>query len=252
MTLESLYFWLTVFTILVIVGVVLEGEELLAELQTSGWMHVEHKAAKIGFALLVIGLAGELFFQTKIESADAELKRQSDTNIAEAQKEAARASERAADANERSKVLENDAAKLKAANLALEKQISPRDLSPDQRVNIGKSIEGFSGKKVTVTSYASDVESLRLGKEIIESLNKGRIAVVPNLASQVVFGGLNAGIMIRGEEADRDFIEALARALIYEGRLREVKYPPFDTEYDPTGEGGGVILEIGVKPIEEP
>ena len=101
MTLDFLYFWLTAFTLLVVVGVILEGEEILSEIRAHGWSKSEHKVAKIGFALLVIGLAGELLFQTRIESADAMLKREADKKIADAQRETAQIRERAALTEER-------------------------------------------------------------------------------------------------------------------------------------------------------
>jgi hypothetical protein len=120
MSLDAWYKWLTGFSIVVLIGVILEGEELVSEFRKNGWKPVW---PKIGFGLLIIGLAGEVFIQTKIESADAELKRQSDVKITTAQTEAATANERAGDAIERSATLEKDAAQLKAANLALEKKL---------------------------------------------------------------------------------------------------------------------------------
>ena len=118
MTLNSMYSLLTFFTALVIIGVVMEGEELYSELKSVGWKwkHVEHKFAKIGFAVLVTGLAGELFFQTKIKSADAELKRKADIEIIDAKTKAATALDHAGKA-------ERETSKLLEENMELEKSL---------------------------------------------------------------------------------------------------------------------------------
>lgn len=65
---NSLSEWLTIASILVIVGVILEGHDLLIEIREKGWRPIW---TKLGFSLLIIGLGLETFFQIKLQSADA-------------------------------------------------------------------------------------------------------------------------------------------------------------------------------------
>jgi hypothetical protein len=147
MSLDALYNWLKVSALLVIVGVFLEeGQEIWSEIKESGWRTIRHRCAKIGFVLLVVGLCLELLFQTRIESVDAELKRESDTKIAQLGKEAdkaraaiaqseaetAKANEAAAKANEQAADLEKQATNLR---IELEKErtsTSARSLTKEQ------------------------------------------------------------------------------------------------------------------------
>lgn len=132
MSIELLHIGLTAFTLFVIIGVVLEGEEIWDELAASGWKNVEHKLAKLGFALLVIGLAGELFFQTRIESADAALKREFNIKIAQINIEAARIRERAAFSEERLLAERRLTANERWRLERLEKALLPRSIGNEQ------------------------------------------------------------------------------------------------------------------------
>src|SRR5579885_3156030 len=55
--------------LLVFFGVFMEGHEHLAAWQEKGWRPI---IPKLGFGLLVLGLAGEVIFQTQIDKIDAE------------------------------------------------------------------------------------------------------------------------------------------------------------------------------------
>jgi hypothetical protein len=113
---------------LVIVGVILEGQEIWSEIKESGWRNLRHRWAKIGFVLLVVGLCLELLFQTKIESVDAELKRESDIKIAQLGKEAE---------------------ELRAKNLDMEAAVSPRVL---EQGLTSSALKHFAGTPFLVVS----------------------------------------------------------------------------------------------------
>jgi hypothetical protein len=118
-SLDAWYDWLEIASVLVIIGVILEGEELVVEYKVKGWKPIW---PKIGFGLLVLGLAAEVFFQTRIESMDAALKRTSDTRIAE-----------------------------------LETAADPRELLPPKTFTL-QFVAAESRPGITVQSYAFDVE----------------------------------------------------------------------------------------------
>lgn len=169
----SLKFWsdsLLVASILVILGVILEGHELLVEFKEKGLRPIW---TKLGFSLLVIGLMLELFFQSKLQSADEELKRQSDVKIAlltsvarafegriaDAQRDAANANERAGQANKDAAEARERAAALEAQAANLERAVSPRIVDQGQ---MGQFLKPFS--KTTVRTLAVlDFEARRLG-----------------------------------------------------------------------------------------
>jgi H+/Cl- antiporter ClcA len=67
LSLETLNHLLLVAIIFVLVGVVMEGFEHVAEYKKHGWKPV---VPKIGFVLLVIGLAAELALHPQMEQAD--------------------------------------------------------------------------------------------------------------------------------------------------------------------------------------
>jgi len=169
--------------LLVVVGVIFEGEEILSELRAHGWRKSEHKVAKIGFALLVIGLAGELLFQTRIESADAMLKREADKKIADAQRETAQIRERAALTEERllseRRLTANEPWRLER----LERVVLPRTLPPEVQARIadGLKASGFHAVNLVVLPEA---ETMWFGIAMMQSLqNAGLLAAFSSLPS---------------------------------------------------------------------
>jgi hypothetical protein len=80
----SLDAWLWTSSGTVIASVVLEEISLFFEICEKGWRHAlwlngwKTAVSRIGFAILIVGLAGELVFQTLIASRDAQLKRESE------------------------------------------------------------------------------------------------------------------------------------------------------------------------------
>jgi hypothetical protein len=153
--LDALYRGLTAASIAVIIGVILEGAELVSEYRKNGWKPIW---PKIGFCLLVIGLVGELFFQTKIESADSELKLQSDRDIITAQTAASIANERAGNAIRDAARANGQTEILRKQNLDLEAALAPRGL---EQLKSSQALKPFSGIPVFIASIP-DVEARRL------------------------------------------------------------------------------------------
>jgi len=166
--------------------------------------------------------------------------------VADAKKEGIEAGKTAGDAMLRAAELEKRAAELRAANLALEKEISPRFLTPKQQQSIGEELKPFAGKKVSVVTYTLDAEGAVLAKQIIASVRSSGILVNDRVASTMPLGGFDAGIVITG--LDTALTSAIGQALQNTGKLY-VSAPiaaPVSTPAD------GIALDaqilVGVKP----
>jgi hypothetical protein len=132
---------LLVFAFIIVVGLVGEWPE--SERWKRRWLY---NAAK---ACVIIGVFGELLADGGIFGSSLRLQSLQEADIARA----------------------NSATEgLRAANLALEKQIQPRRLTRAQQVAIGTALESFAGKRVRVESYFLDSESAILGKQIVYAL----------------------------------------------------------------------------------
>ncbi|HXY58473.1 MAG TPA: hypothetical protein VEH76_07820 [Methylocystis sp.] len=188
--LNSLYWWLTLFTLLVIVGVIMEGEEIFSELRASGWMRAKHKLAKFGFALLVVGLAGELFFQTRIESEDAKLKRDSDRKIAD---------------------LRIVAENLRSENLALEAKIAPRKLPPNAIEAIKNVAASFSDRKISLWSYGLDIEGRLLATQIKSAFDAASAPIIDSRGAMISSAVPRVGVIVTG--SDEELVSALLKAM---------------------------------------
>ena len=130
--LNALHTMLGLSTFLVIIRVILEGQEIWSEIKESGWRNLKHIWAKIGFVLLVVGLCLELFFQTKIKSVDAKLKRESDIEIAQLKKEEEEARAAIAEATARAAEANRIAEGERLARVKIEARLAPRSISPDE------------------------------------------------------------------------------------------------------------------------
>jgi hypothetical protein len=256
MSLDALYHWLGFSTLLVIAGVILEGQGIWSEIKESGgWRHLRHRGEKIGFALLVVGLCLELLFQTAIESADAKLKRESDIEISQLRKEAekarvaiaqseaetATANEAAAKANERTVELK----------LALEKEIAarqPRHINPQQYAQLQAALTKIADKgEITVSWKLFDEEAERFGQQILQALiDSGFVA--KEVRGAFSFGMSGQAILARDLEKFQtgpSWVGAVQAALNtslglnFEGRQMDASFKP---------EFGEVSIIIAAKP----
>lgn len=129
-------------TAAVVVGVVLEGYEHWDDLKTKGWKPI---LPKIGFAVLVLGLAGELLIQPFIDRAENDFRLDAKQRILDAQLEQER---------------------LRAANLKLEGEIQPRFLSPGQEVAFRSEVSVLPSTQFKVSAPSNDVEAAVLGSQL--------------------------------------------------------------------------------------
>jgi cell division protein FtsB len=135
---------------------------------------------------------------------------------------------------------------LRAANLALEAQISPRDLNVEQRKAVSEALKDFSGRTVTVQSFTMDSEAMRLGYEIMLALDGAGIQFFDNRGSVMIAGpALRFGIEISnpGTEDGQKFGISIAGAIMRatEGNI--------SVRHLAVAHTSDVIVFVGAKPI---
>jgi hypothetical protein len=153
----------------------------------SGEIANEFWWSKLGFWVLIFGLAGEIlvlrvpkthetlekiltFFFVVVIIAGVTLEHNADSAVAEltskqetdAGVKIASLGKEAAESNARAQEFEREAAELKSKNLALEAEIAPRKVSDGDAKSLIDSLRPFAGSAISVKSYIGDVEGVRL------------------------------------------------------------------------------------------
>lgn len=259
-----------VSTLILTLGAVWEYEAKLKPLAKLGWRCLLfrasqferctfrklllHSAAPI---LVVLGIAGELVFETRSFIVENDLAAESEKQISQARLDAANANKLAkgyeaqiADSNARVKtaeaqvatakadvsvavarVAEADARSQEARSMAeaeklervrLEAIVAPRSLSVEQQRQIADACRRFSGHRVLVSSYGLDGEGAAIGAQIIAALRSvlGSDNVLDNRTSSVIAGGFEFGVHVRWPDSEREFGTVVANAFQSLGRLQ--------------------------------
>ena len=169
--------------------------------------------------LLIIGIAGELLGEAKTLSIGDEI---------------------AAFQNRRTE-------ELKTANLSLEAEIAPRNVSDDELKKLIGSLRPLAGRKVEVRSYLGDTEGHRLLFIVSQIILDAGLQPTPGLmafdASPRV--SLLEGMEINSPPEQKDLADAL------QGAFSTTKLGMRPTWYV-TDAGTPVLHKIGVKPFEMP
>ena len=155
--------------------------------------------------LIAVGVYGEFKCGSLAAKTGSELQTLSEASIAQLTDEAAKANDRAAQA-------EKETADLYTLT-------APRRLTADQQAKIREQLQQFSGREVTVFSYGLDGEGAAIGTQIIRVLNSAKIHTVNQLSSSIVSGGFASGIQIHGPSEEQDLVRALYSALHSIGKL---------------------------------
>jgi hypothetical protein len=160
--------------------------------------------------------------------------------------DAARASQKAAEAN---KAAEDE----RIERLKLEAQIAPRRLSPELTKYLTDACQQFKGHTIIVRSYAMDVESAILAKQIVGALVASGMHVQDAVASFSNTGGIELGIHVTGDE---HMANQIGKILSSDGHLKVFigganrldTQPGLHTgiRYNPTE----VTIMVGPKPIQ--
>jgi hypothetical protein len=150
----------------------------------------------------------------------------------EAGEKIATANADAADANRK-------AEEERTERLKLEAQIQPRSLTLEQQEAIGTALRQFAGHRVDVISYALDVESVSVGRQILAALRLAMIVPGDSIASQSVAGTISTGVHVAG--ANAPLANAIRDAL---GRFGNLSPGPIIR----SGGGGMVGMSAGPPP----
>jgi hypothetical protein len=187
---DSYFHKLTACTIAVVVGVILEEAEyflswpsvrrfiplriLLPTHRFDFWGRI---IAKLGWALIVIGVAGEGLYEARVSHADGWLQDFSNTMLATAQRQAAeaigeagRAMERAATLEKESVILRKKAEDEQAARLRIEETVAWRELTGSQQLRIGSALRKFAGQRAHIEYGMGDTEAGRFAYSIAAAL----------------------------------------------------------------------------------
>lgn len=244
---------LIVATVLVMVGVILEGAEELPipcpRLDTTygtytpryRWIAWRRRIAKTGWLLIVLGVIGEGWYEIRVSNADRNLETYNNERLLAANKEAGDAKDSANAARGSAKTALTvalrvrgiaDEAQVKVEGVAKRaeqlrkavEEIGPRSLSLDQQRAIVKALRPFSGHpQVVVVSYGLDGEGAALATQLMQVIYLGTGTMPEDRrAGPVVAGGFETGVSIRGPESENAFMFALQQALTSAGNLKQV------------------------------
>jgi hypothetical protein len=206
--------WLGASEIALIVSAIVLAAGLLGEWRES-WSWKKRKAYKIAKLAVVLGIVGELVGDAGIFETSNRLQEHADNRV-----EA-----------------------LRAANLALEAQIAPRNLSPAAQRDIASALRLYSGKQIRLRAYAVDVEGIRLALQIEAVLKSANIQTF--FLTPIESGVPRMGVNVTGPPSETSFAQAMSAALgkylVMAGGGAQQPQPE-----------GTLLIWVGVKPLSGP
>ena len=268
-------------TLLLVIGIL--GEYVVPPfLDDKNW---RTKATKVIFALFVVlGIGGEYVFSSKISQGAGELQRLSDGELKQAQKDAAAAYQKAADADAQLAVTKTQATKAEQAAasartgqqklgidlakqeeraaiaekalLELQERNKPRILNAKQQQEIADRLRLYSAQKLNLFAYSGENEIVGITNSIIMALGKNGAGWSVSVFTGNENGRAIAGVLVEVKNTatmtDRKAASALVAALKTENL--EVNGPePANTNIAQLGTGNSdptaqIIITIGKKP----
>jgi hypothetical protein len=204
----------------------------------------------VGAGLVILGVAGELGLHVRSSQTVTAIRGIQKTRDGEQQTRIAALIATADNTRER-------AAKLEAANLALEAQLAPRRLTAQTCSALKPLWQPFAGRKVFIQSFAMDLEAAILVKQLATCLNEAGMTAIGAAGLVIPFGATVDGIHVSA--ADDSFSSAIATSLREVAKLKaavsdQARLPV--GERIPGGDGKPVAADslgilIGAKPIGE-
>jgi hypothetical protein len=233
-TLRDCFFsWLLVCTIIVAIGVILEIVEPFGEKIPFGKLRLRistryllaswfRKIARVGGILVVVGVVGEGICEGLVSKADGWLQTFNETLLSETSSRASKAELTAfafesqiQDSKRQAAVALQNAEQDRLARVRLEKQIQPRDFTPEEEKRIISACAPFAGRLVNVRSQPYDVEGAVFAYSLADVLRKTalrlRITDIGNNFMQNV--PMTFDVHITGPENEQDLVRALAGAI---------------------------------------
>jgi hypothetical protein len=229
----SLHSGLKVATALVVVGVALEMVfviwEYLEDLHDfkRGIIHPPDKPSRLlfalgflGAALVSLGVAGELYAESKIATLETCIRKGNDALSLLLSKEAGDAMLSAQVALGAERVAEQKledifarAEKMNASLLRLRRFVDWRTLSPKQKDRIRDGLSPWAGQLFTSATYQDDPECVNLLNDLFETLlaKEPRWRYVPQ--SGFLGNGLETGVILRLPPSADSFVQGAANKL---------------------------------------
>ncbi len=226
----------------------------------------------VGFALISIGLAGEILCEVFVFSADNQIVVFEGHVMDEARRETSAAFERAAlaetevsgfqiliaQANARAAEANRIAESEKLERIRLESIVAPRSFTLDQQRRIADTLRKFQGHAASVVSYSTDAEASGLASQIVAVLRSAGVPAADNIATVMPVGGFETGVHVRAPSEEKDFSSAIADALSSIGHL-DVASPNDPVPKFSSMRSGGehftdpkipvVTITVGIKPV---
>ena len=245
---SSLHNWLQFWTLLVVIGVVLdvlfvvwEYRAELTEFQRGIVLPPSRPSISLllfgllAAALVAVGVSGELVVESKIEGVETRIRRASDEQFAQLSQDAFHAEERLTRIDSKARTVES---RLDGASVALDqvgttlRLRGPRDFLLDvRRADFIKSLRPFAGQKIEL-SYcghpAAPSDANAVWQELIRLLSVNKEARIFGAGWQVNptvwndncvdFGGVQLSISMSAASN----VQNSARALLQELRKRDI------------------------------
>jgi len=243
-TLNTLRIFLTTFTSLVAIGLVLEYKTALWNilrlvikvllLRSSPFERCTLRKLSwhsLGAILVTVGVLGEFWVEFRQYGSEGKLARESAETIGGLRVELGKEQRAIKGYDLKIATAESEAAASKAIaegekleRRKLEVRLGPRSLDFAKQQMITDALRKFSGHpQVSVTSYGQDAEAWALGAQLIEIISVAtKVAPSDRRSNLSVTGGFETGITIRGPTSEGAFMEALRAALTDIGELKEV------------------------------
>jgi hypothetical protein len=156
----------------------------LPEDHAPNWVKI---VAALGWFLIVVGVAGELFTEARIQDTDSSIQSFMNATLAEAENDTARAIAfaslnelEAAKLGSQAAQLRQDAEAEHLARVKIEARVAWRHLTDQQKADIVSELGDFSNQEGAAFAYlVGDTEAAMFAAEIAEALKKAHIVVQP-------------------------------------------------------------------------
>jgi hypothetical protein len=251
---DEFFWWLIASTMIVIVGVALEGPDLVSEIKGEFRKFLPDKlhinvltglplttparisriklVGLIGWLLVVIGVAGEGVFEGLVSKADGQLQTFNDGLLVSASEQAARASEDATDARGQAGAAIRDAGKAneRAARSAKEAALANERASKNEK--------DAEGERLAREKLKNDITSQRdlIGtSEVLSELKKYpgtqytlRTFIDPDsirLTGALINLLSSAGWVLKDSASSNELTIRLPNAMVVDGKFKDVLLP---------------------------
>ncbi len=189
-----------------------------------GW-----RASIAGAAITLFGVCF-LMWGTSVRDRDFE------SHIADLHDRAATSEQQTKELEKGNINLQTNLERERIERLKLEATIAPRTMKPEHITAVTAAFRHFTGRRVSVKSYAMDAEGALLGQQIVRCLEDAGLIVTNGITTFVPIGALSLGVHVSAAE-DRALAHGLASAIGENTSLV--------TQYDPQEPAGSAAMILG-------